>query len=257
MKKILITCLIFLLFPIFEGNAQDSRLDDYLITAARNNPGLKAQFAAYRATLEEIPQAGALPDPQVMFGYLIEPVQTRLGPQQARIGISQSFPWFGSLKAGKDAASSMAEANLENFRQAKSKLYYDIKSTWYDLYVVNKAIGRTKENLAILNTFRQVALSKISAGLASSVDEIRLQMETGDLENQLALLKDKEHTLNVMFNNLLNTGPETPVDAPDTLDAGKLDMDPSETWDSISVQNHQVRQMEHLIESMGSPGNCS
>ena len=256
MKKILITCLIFLLFPIFEGNAQDSRLDDYLITAARNNPGLKAQFAAYRAALEEIPQAGALPDPQVMFGYLIEPVQTRLGPQQARIGISQSFPWFGSLKAGKDAASSMAEANLENFRQAKSKLYYDIKSTWYDLYVVNKAIGRTNENLAILNTFRQVALSKISAGLASSVDEIRLQMETGDLENQLALLKDKEHTLNVMFNNLLKWArkhrstlpiplmPETGYGSIRNL-GQHLGSESSGTADGTS---HRV---------VGQPGNCS
>ena len=249
MSKYIIIYLLILLVPMIDGQAQDSRLETYLVTAAQNNPGLKAKFSDYHAALEKVPQVGALPDPQVMFGYMIMPVETRLGPQKGRISASQMFPWFGTLKARKDAASSMAEAKLEGFEQAKSKLFFDVRSTWYNLFVVNKAIDRTTENIRILNSYRQVALSKISAGLASSVDELRLEMEIGDMENQLALLRDNERTFKVMFNNLLNAGEDSPVAAPDTLFADSLDMTPSVIWDSISVQNHQLMQIDHLIDS--------
>ena len=74
-----------------------SPLDEYLVQAAENNPGLKAKFAAYQAALEQVPQIGSLPDPQVMFGYFIRPMETRVGPQRARISASQMFPWFGTL----------------------------------------------------------------------------------------------------------------------------------------------------------------
>ena len=38
-------------------------LDHYLEIAAKNNPGLNADFLAYKASLEKVPQAGAWPDP--------------------------------------------------------------------------------------------------------------------------------------------------------------------------------------------------
>ncbi|HYW96115.1 MAG TPA: TolC family protein [Bacteroidales bacterium] len=249
MKKYIIIYLLLFLAGITTGMAQDKQLNTYLVTAAQNNPGLKAKFSDYQAALQKVPQVGALPDPQVMFGYMVMPVETRLGPQQGRISASQSFPWFGTLNARKDAASSMAAAKLESFEQAKSKLFYDVRSTWYNIYMANKAIQRTKENLEILNSYRQVALAKIAAGLTSSVDELRLQMEIGDMENQLALLRDNERTLTVMFNNLLNTPAESPVEAPDTLATDSLDMTTSALWDSISVQNHQLKQLDNLINA--------
>ena len=72
-------------------------LDVYLKEAAQNNPGLKARYFAYQAALEKVPQVGALPDPQVSFGYFISPVETRVGPQRMRISAMQMFPWLGTL----------------------------------------------------------------------------------------------------------------------------------------------------------------
>ena len=79
------------------AGAQDV-IDRYLVLAAENNPGLRSRFNAYMAALETVPQAGALPDPQLAFAYFIRPVETRLGPQEFRISASQMFPWFGTLR---------------------------------------------------------------------------------------------------------------------------------------------------------------
>ena len=111
--------IIILILIGFSAPAQDE-LDDYLVTAAENNPGLKATFNEYMAALEKVPQAGSLPDPTLAFGFFIRPVETRLGPQQARISATQMFPWFGTLNAKEDVVTEMAKAKYEMFEEAKS-----------------------------------------------------------------------------------------------------------------------------------------
>lgn len=190
--KYIIVMFIMLLFSL--SIMAQGEIDEYLEIAAENNQGLHAKFNEYLAALEKVPQAGALPDPVVAFGYFVQPVETRVGPQQARFSATQMFPWFGTLGAKEDVAGEMAKAKFEIFEEAKSRLFYDVKSTWYKLYFVNQAITITRDNIEILNTFQRLALIKIETGTASAVDELRVEMEILELENQLLFLLDKLST---------------------------------------------------------------
>ena len=250
-KKIIQYILFTAILIILSGGMAYSQeiLSGYLAEAANNNPGLKSKFNDYMAALEKVPQAGALPDPQVSFGYFISPVETRLGPQRARISASQMFPWFGSLGAKKDVATEMAKSKYEVFQEAKSRLFYDVKSTWYNMYFTGKAIGIMGENIEILNTFRKLALIKVESGLASSVDVLRVEMEISDLENQLALLKDNYFTLQTAFNNLLNVNQQRNVGIPDSLMNIDIGLSEEAIRDSIRNGNHQVMQLEFLEAS--------
>jgi len=246
MYKFLLTILVLLAGSVTSGQ---NYLDKYLLEAADNNPGLKSAFNEYLAALEKVPQVGALPDPQVTFGYFIQPVETRVGPQKARISASQMFPWFGTLGTKKDAATEMANSKYELFEEAKSRLFYDVKSTYYNLYFTQKAIDITLENITILNTFRRLALIKLEAGLVSSVDVLRVEMEIADLENQLALLKDNYVVMQTGFNNLLNVDEKRSVTIPDSLINTDLDLTREAILDSIHDGNHQVLQMEFMEAS--------
>jgi len=263
MKIIRYNLTVFFLILIgFSVSAQDE-LDDYLYTAAENNPGLKAKFSEYMAALEKVPQVGTLPDPTVAFGFFIRPVETRLGPQQARISASQMFPWFGTLSAKEDVVTEMAKAKYELFEEAKSRLFYDVKSTWYNLYFTNRAVAITRENIEILNTFQKLALVKIEAGKASAVDELRVEMEVLDLENQLLLLLDKYQTQKVAFNNLLNVDETQEVIIPELLETTEINLSREALLDSIRSNNHQVLNLEFqqasyeyqqtVARKMGSP----
>lgn len=244
------------------SSAQDI-LDSYLIQAADNNPGLKSKFSEYMAALEKIPQVGALPDPQAAFGYFVQPVETRVGPQQAKFSIGQMFPWFGTLNAKEDVAIQIAKAKYEIFKEAKSRLFYDVKSTWYNLYFTQSAINISKENIDILNTFQKLALVKIEAGKASAVDELRVEMEILDLENQLSLLLDKFKTQKIAFNNLLNVENSKVVVIPELLDILELSLSRQAILDSIRNNNHQVLNLEfkeasyeyqqNVAKKMGKP----
>ena len=229
-------------------SAQDD-LGSYLKTAAENNPGLKARFNEYMAALEVAPQVKALPDPQLAFGYFIQPVETRVGPQQFKISLSQMLPWFGTLKARENSAIQMAKAKYEAFEESKSMLFNDVRSTYYNLYFTGKAISVTGENLTLLNSFQKLALIKVEAGMVSVVDEYRIEMEMGDLENQIALLQDKYKTLEVMFKNLINTNIELPVKLPQQLWDEEPSMGKEEIMDSILAQNHQLLSLDLHAEA--------
>ena len=263
MKIIKYNMIVVLLFLAGFSVSAQGQLDDYLYTAAENNPGLKAKFNEYMAALEKVPQVGALPDPTVTFGFFIRPVETRVGPQQARISANQMFPWFGTLSAKEDVVTEMAKAKYELFEEAKSRLFYDVKSTWYNLYFTNRAIAITRQNIEILNTFQKLALVKIEAGKASAVDELRIEMEILDLENQLLLLLDKYQTQKVAFNNLLNVDETQEVIIPELLKTTEISLSREALLDSIQNNNHQVLNLEFqqasyeyqqtVAKKMGSP----
>ena len=238
-------------------------LDNYLQTAAENNPGLKAKFNHYLAALEVAPQVKALPDPNIAFAYFISPVETRVGPQQFRISASQLFPWFGTLKAKENAATQSAKASYEIFLEAKSKLFNEVRSTYFNIYINRRAIEITRENLTILGTFQKLANIKVETGKVSAVDEYRIQMEKGDLENQLAILLDKLNFHLVMFNNFLNVDSNREVHTPAILWTDDIGLDKKEVWDSIHAKNHQLLTLslqqeafdyrKELAEKQGKP----
>jgi len=144
------------------SNAQT--LDDYLKIAAENNPGLKSKFFSYQASLEKVPQVGSLPDPLLSFGIFIEPMERFMGTQVADISIMQMFPWFGTLGAAEDEATAMAKAKYEEFNETKSMLFYEVKAIYYSLYLLQKEISITEENIDILKTLEEIAISRLRSG---------------------------------------------------------------------------------------------
>jgi cobalt-zinc-cadmium efflux system outer membrane protein len=249
MKRYNIVIGILFLLISSVVSAQDD-LGSYLQTAAQNNPGLKARFNEYMAALEVEPQVKTLPDPQLAFGYFIQPVETRVGPQLFKISVSQMFPWFGTLKAKENSAIMMAKAKYEAFEEAKSMLFNDVRSTYYNIYLTEKAISVTDENLTLLNSFQKLALIKVEAGMVSVVDEYRIEMEIGDMVNQLALLKDKYDALQIMFNNLLNTDIASPVKIPQQLWESEPELPKEAIKDSILAQNHQLLSLDLQTEAL-------
>ena len=254
--------IIWLLMIPWALSAQ-AELDRYLEIAAENNPGLRAKFNEYLAALERAPQLGTLPDPQLAFGYFISPVETRVGPQQFRFSASQMFPWFGTLDARENIEIQAAKAKYEVFQESRSKLFHEVRASYYNLYFNRQAIKITRENLVILGSFQNLANVKVEAGKVSAVDEYRIEMEIADLENQLALLVDNQHVLEVMFMNLLNTEDELNISIPEVLWTSDIELTKEQALDSIRTSNHQLLSLslqnqaldyrKELAEKAGKP----
>ena len=250
--KILFLMLLLLGSTISFGQANQDDLNAYLNVAAKNNPGLKASFNNYLAAMEKVPQVGSLPDPKIAFTYFAQSVETRVGPQKWKASLSQSFPWFGLLKTKKDVATNMAKAKYEIFENAKSNLFFEVKTVYYNYYYLQRAIAITKENIDILDIFKNLSLVKIEAGKATIADELRVELELNDLQNQLALLYDTQEVFKNNFNNLLNRNVADDIIIPVDLWQNNLPIEADKLVDSIYNNNHLLKSIDQKIEAFNN-----
>lgn len=243
--RTLFNIILIILLTIPGGFAQT--LDDYFKIAAENNPGLQAEYKAFEAALQKVPQVNTLPDPTFSFGFFISPVETRVGPQRARFSLTQMFPWFGTLKARGDAATLLAEARYQVFLDARNRLYFQVAAAWYPLYELNKWKQIEQENIDILESYKTIATTKFENGRGSMVDVLRVDIMLKDAETRLQILNDKEKPLLSTFNNLLNRNENAPVVVADSLSIQNLPVALSK--DSLLNRNPVLTELDLKIKA--------
>ena len=228
---------------------KNSLLSDYLKYAALNNPGLEEAFHRWKAALENATVAGALPDPMFNYGYFIENVETRVGPQGHRAGLSQTFPWFGKFKLKKGIALEKADAARARYEAEKLKLFYRVKNTYYEYYYLKRAIAITGENVDILKYLEQVARTRYSTGKAGHSDMIRAQVELAKLDDRLRTLIDMEKPLTAEFNAALNRPEYMPVAEPSAPQPAIITLSDTELVSAAQESNPNLLAIAEEIEA--------
>jgi len=91
-----------------------------------------------------------------------------------------------------------------------------------------------------------------STGGSSLADLYRIQIEMGDLENNVALLKNQHNTLVAQFNSYLNRPSTSPVSLPDTLIADNLGIPLMAVSDSMLANNPMLGMLKYEQQSLDS-----
>jgi len=182
----------------------ESTLEDYLRYAALNNPALEAAFNRWKAALEQIPQVTALPDPRFTYAYFIEEIETRVGPQRYRLALSQMFPWFGKLKLRGSIAAERAEAARQQYEAEKLRLFYKVKTAYYEYWYLGRAVEVVRTTLDLLKYLERVARARYRAAADGHSDVMRAQVEIGKLEDRLRSLLDLRGAVVARLNAALN-----------------------------------------------------
>lgn len=252
----MIFIFVMVLLPLLgmaqQSDSTHSDIDRYLKQAAHNNPELKAHFRQYLSALQQVPQVNTLPDPELSFGYFINPIETRVGPQQVRFGLTQMFPWFGTLGARGEVATQKAKAKFEAFQDQRNKLFYEVKKKWYQLYRLDQTVGILKENIEILETYESVTLQKYETDQVGQADVLRVQIEKEDLKTRLELEKDNREVAAREFNELLNRQKDRDIVVADTLHAQPLSRSEAELEHAVREQNPQLTKTEYEMASARS-----
>jgi outer membrane protein TolC len=163
--RVLTLTLASLLLFLWSGtqSIRAQTLEDYLLQAAENNPGLKAAYARYQATAEQVNQA-SLPNPELQAGAFIRPMERFMGNQTADLRLMQMFPWFGMLSTQKEEAYHMGQADYQLFLEEKNRLFFEVKSTWNSLLLLQGEQQLAQENLEYLMKYETLALMQYQVG---------------------------------------------------------------------------------------------
>jgi outer membrane protein TolC len=148
-------------------------LPEWVSYALANNPRVTAAIANYEAASLEIEQVTALPDPRVNLRYFIEEVETRVGPQEYAVGISQPLPWLGKLRLQGDIAAQKANAAATRVSTVQNGVIAEVANAWYELYYFNRALEIMEGNRDLVQHLERVARTRYQTGTSGHPDVIR------------------------------------------------------------------------------------
>jgi outer membrane protein, heavy metal efflux system len=226
---------LLLLIVFTSLNAQT--FEDYFRIAVENDPDLQSQYKTVEIALQQAAKVSALPDPGFSLGYFLSPVETRLGPQQLKLSLTQMFPWFGTLKAQKNAAALRADAAYQGFLDKRNALYHKLALAYYPLLERKAWLKIENEDLDNLKSLKILAERKYSNGKGSLVDVLRIDRMIEKAHSQLMILEEKEISLLTALNAFLGRPSDTPFLSTDDLD---VDLLAGQETMAIHIESHPV-----------------
>ncbi len=189
--------LFFLMILSDRAHAQGEGCEELSLrqavdVAMENNPGLAAIRSRYNALATVPSQQSTLPDPVLSLGAVNLPTDTfnldQENMTQMQIGISQKFPFPGKLGLKEESAQFEAEAALQQVDEARLTLIKNTRSTWWDIFYLQKNLEIIQSNQDLLRATVAAARAKYEVGKGLQQDVLLAQVE-------LTKLMDRESTV--------------------------------------------------------------
>lgn len=237
---------LFSLFCGLQGFAQQD-LETYLQVATEKNPRVQAAYLEFEAALQRSPQVSSLPDPTLTASAFGQMMETRLGSQMAKFQLMQMFPWFGILGAKENAADLMAEAKFQQFLDTRNQVLYEVRSAYAELYAAARTVEIQQENLQILDSYRELAISGFRSGKSRMVSVVKIDIEREASLTEIELLEQRLQPLKAEFNSMLDREPQAAVAIQDTLilsGAGELAEAGTENHPAVLQLENQRRSYQ-------------
>ncbi|NQT23567.1 MAG: TolC family protein [Candidatus Omnitrophica bacterium] len=202
---ILLAVVVF--FPaqdIYSENNKIETLEELIDEALNNNPSVRQAYTIWRAAEYRIPQSMSLPDPLARYTFFGESVETRVGPQEYKIGASQKIPFPVKLALKGKSEARRASILKEKYEAERRRIIEQIKFAYYDIFWVDKALSITEEQKSIVENLEKVAQKRYEFNIAPLQDVLKAQIEFSKLVDRLVLLKQNRKSLKSKMVSILN-----------------------------------------------------
>jgi outer membrane protein, heavy metal efflux system len=223
-------------------------LKAYLQRAQGANPQLKAFEARYDGAIRRVVQTSSLPDPTLQVTHFVESVQTRTGPQENALMVSQRIPWFGKLNSRETMASAEAEALWFAFQNQQLTLARLVSIRFYEYAFTGKVLELTQENLALLKELEPIVEEKVrSGGDLNSL--LRLKVELGKLTDKFESLKQSRLAQSAKLCELLALPFDTLLPWPIWESPNENSIDGYALSQAIESNNPELQMLKRKIAS--------
>ncbi|MDT8399184.1 MAG: TolC family protein [Pseudomonadales bacterium] len=223
-KAVSVVC--FMLAWVLTGAVAQAPVELTLSEALRiivdSNPGLAEMRGRADAAAQVPSQVGTLPDPRINVNALNLPVNSFSRSQEAmtqmQVGVSQSFPFPGTLSLRREAATYEAQAASLSVDETRLRLLRDVKKAWWELAYLDRAMVIIRDNLTLIDQFIDIANTKYRVGEGLQQDVLLGQVERGRLHDRLLQLQGMRGVMAARLNALLARPQNVLVTLPERVD---------------------------------------
>lgn len=196
------------------GSIDDPTLRALADEVLARNPELDAARQRAAAARQMAPQAGSLPDPMAgLTAFLLTP-ETRTGPQNAMVSLSQRFPWFGKLDLRSQRALAAAAAAGAEAEARALELVTETRRLAYELAFLDGWRDIVRSDRSVLDHYEELAESRYSAGVGIGQSVIKIQAEITRDESRLLQIADRRSTIAARLNALRDRPASLSIEAP-------------------------------------------
>lgn len=189
-------------------------LRDLVAEVLARNPDLaRARRQAVAAELRA-PQLRALPDPTASLTPLLSSPETRVGPQELSIGLSQRFPWFGKLALREKSALLAAAASRAEVEALAVSRITETRRLYYELAFLEAEEEAVEEDRSTLVHYEELARTRYAAGEGLGQAVVKIQAEITKDETRLLDVANRRASLIARLNALRDRAPDSPVPPP-------------------------------------------
>lgn len=172
-----------------------------------SNPSIQASRESWQAVIENYRIGKGYPDPQLMVTYFPSPIETRLGPQDWNLNLSQPIPFPGKLtQKGKVLAADTRISKLKLDKTVR-QILTDISASFYELVYIQQAIEIAKRNYKLNRELSRISENKYSRDQALFYDVSKARAQTAQIQYDILLLEELEQAEKARINALLNRDP--------------------------------------------------
>lgn len=213
--------------------AEELTLEDAAARAVRDNPNLAEMQARYEAMAAIPSQVGTRPDPMLSLGALNYPTDTfHVGQEpmtQLQLGVSQTFPFPGKLALREAASAYEADAARHTVAETRLRLIRDVRSSWWSVYYLDRAVEIVQRNQELLRQFVQIAKAKYEVGDGIQQDVLLAQLELSKLLDQSIQLVGLRRAEAARLNQLLDQPTNSTLMLPQSVARDLPDLAAEET----------------------------
>lgn len=234
-----------------------STLEELRSIAAAVNPGLQSAAERWLAAEQRAPQTGAWPDPRLSYRYYIEEVETRVGPQNQAVGLSQVLPWPGRRDSKSAVSEAEAAAARARYRAHLAGVLESVETVWCEGYFLERAIVVVERNRELLASLEEVLRRRYASGDSAYPDLLRAQVELDKLLDRQRTLEDQRRPLAARLNALLDRDADAEVPRPDALPERELGVTEAELADWIREGSPELEALSHESEREARMGDVA
>lgn len=184
------------------------KLDDLIAEALQNNPQLRAARHQTSAAQTRIDQVTSWEAPQIGVEFYQTPIQSFPNPvkngMETDYFIQQMLPFPGKLSNMGKAAEYNASMLDQGYKAIGRKIIRDLKSAYYELYLVQRKIEVNAENQELMRRFVDIASKQYEVGMGKQPDILRAQTELSTLISDGINLQREKQVVASMINTLLS-----------------------------------------------------
>lgn len=181
--------LTILFLFAFHGFIQAQSMDHFIEKGLENHPEIEKWSYWEESLRSEIKEEQSWPGPEIQMGYGLLPVETRVGPQIFRAGVTQPIKWPGMQNAKGDVVRKDLEIAESRKSLSKREISYRIKSQYLSLYMIQRKKEYLEAFLRIYDDIRTDRVRQMESGTGHYSDVLLIERSIEEIKRQIPQLE--------------------------------------------------------------------